>query len=229
MPALIACPFCQNQISERANKCPKCGRGQQKRCLVCKKIIMLDGISCPECGDPDPFNEQFVRNNRTKKIETKITAITIPDQDNEKEFEKHIKTPQPVNGRRDSGSKQWSIYTKGGRIVAVKHGFCWPAFFFTFGWAIFNRLWGIAISYFIFINFTEFMIYDTLGSMNFEFYSVQFNASYIFIIILEFIFRFSFGNSGNKLLASRLEKNGFWESKSLNAKNKQSAIERYKH
>jgi uncharacterized protein DUF2628 len=25
--------------------------------------------------------------------------------------------------------------------IAIKHGFCWPGFFFTLIWALFNRLW----------------------------------------------------------------------------------------
>jgi RNA polymerase subunit RPABC4/transcription elongation factor Spt4 len=233
MPELIACPSCQNKISERATTCPKCGSERQKQCMVCKKFIMIDSISCPECGDPNPFDEQLVSNKETKKYETKITAITIPNQDNEEGYEQYIKTTKTVSSKKDSGSKQWSIYTKGGRIEAVKHGFCWPAFFFTFGWAIFKSLWLVAISYFVFLNFMEFTIYDTLVLMDFEFAAFQvepfqIDAFYISLITLELIFRFAFGYSGNKLVASRLEKKGFWKGITLNAKNKQSAIEQYK-
>jgi RNA polymerase subunit RPABC4/transcription elongation factor Spt4 len=74
MPELIACPSCQNKISERATTCPKCGSERQKQCMVCKKFIMIDSISCPECGDPTPFDEQLVSNKEAKKYETKITA-----------------------------------------------------------------------------------------------------------------------------------------------------------
>jgi transcription elongation factor Elf1 len=233
MPELIACPSCQNKISERATTCPKCGSERQKQCMVCKKFIMIDSISCPECGDPNPFDEQPVSNKEAKKYETKITAITIPNQDNEEGYEKYIKTTKTVSSKIDSGSKQWSIYTKGGRIEAVKHGFCWPAFFFTFGWAIFKRLWLVAIFYFVFLNYIEFMIYDTSVLMDFEFAAFQvdvfqIDAFYISLITLELIFRFAFGYSGNKLVASRLEKKGFWKGITLNAKNKQSAIVQYK-
>ena len=233
MPELIACPSCQNKISERATTCPKCGSERQKQCMVCKKFIMIDSISCPECGDPNPFDEQLVSNKETKKYETKITDITIQNQDNEEGYEQYIKTTKTVSSKKDSGSKQWSIYTKGGRIEAVKHGFCWPAFFFTFGLAIFKSLWLVAISYFVFLNFMEITIYDTLVLMDFEFAAFQvepfqIDAVYISLITLELIFRFAFGYSGNKLVASRLEKKGFWKGITLNAKNKQSAIEQYK-
>ena len=204
-----------------------------EKSIVCKKFIMLESISCPECGDPNPFDEQLVNNKEAPKYETKITAISIPKQDNEEGYEKYIETTKAVSSKIDSGCKQWSIYTKGGKIEAVKHGFCWPAFFFTFGWAIFKRLWLVAISYFVILNFMEFMIYYTLLLMDFEFAAFQvagfkIDAFYISIITLELIFRFTFGYSGNKLVASRLEKKGFWKSIIFNAKNKQSAIEQYK-
>ncbi|MDH3867667.1 MAG: DUF2628 domain-containing protein [Desulfobulbaceae bacterium] len=194
---------------------------------------MLESISCPECGDPNPFDEQLVNNKEAPKYETKITAISIPKQDNEEGYEKYIETTKAVSSKIDSGCKQWSIYTKGGKIEAVKHGFCWPAFFFTFGWAIFKRLWLVAISYFVILNFMEFMIYYTLLLMDFEFAAFQvagfkIDAFYISIITLELIFRFTFGYSGNKLVAFRLEKKGLWKSIIFNAKNKQSAIEQYK-
>ena len=31
-------------------------------------------------------------------------------------------------------------------IVLVKEGFCWPVFFFTLAWAIWHRLWGMALA-----------------------------------------------------------------------------------
>ncbi|MDH3995491.1 MAG: hypothetical protein OET87_00920, partial [Desulfobulbaceae bacterium] len=136
MPELISCPGCQNEISERATQCPKCGIDRTKQCIVCKKFIMTDSIGCPECGDPNPFDTHLVSNKGAKKIDTKITAITIPISDNDERVTKDNKSKQTLSGRKDTGSKQWSIYTKGAKIVAVKHGFCWPAFFFTFGWAI---------------------------------------------------------------------------------------------
>ncbi|MEJ2268473.1 MAG: hypothetical protein P8Y08_01865 [Desulfobulbaceae bacterium] len=243
MPELISCPACQNEISERATQCPKCGIDRTKQCIVCKKFIMTDSIGCPECGDPNPFDTHLVSNKGAKKIDTKITAITIPISDNDERVTKDNKSKQTLSGRKDTGSKQWSIYTKGAKIVAVKHGFCWPAFFFTFGWAILKRLWVVALCYFVFVNFMEFMIYDTLVLMDFgfaafqldafefdafRFDAFQFNTIYMSLIILEFIFRFAFGYSGNKLIVSRLGKRGYWKGVTVNARNKQSAIEQYK-
>jgi RNA polymerase subunit RPABC4/transcription elongation factor Spt4 len=233
MPELIACPSCHNKISERAITCPKCGSERQKQCMVCKKFIMIDSMSCPECGDPNPFDEQLFSNKESKKYETKITAISIPKQDNEEGYEKNIKTTKAASSKIDSGSNHWIIYTKGNKIEAVRHGFCWPAFFFTFGWAIFKRLWLVAISYLVIVNYMEFMIYDRLVLMGFKFAVFQGKAFkidffYISLITLELIFRFAFGYSANKLVASRLEKKGYWKGMTFKAKNKQSAIKQYK-
>ena len=232
MPELIACPSCQNKISERAPTCPKCGSELLKQCKVCKKFIPIDSISCPECGDPNPFDEQLISDKTAEKYVTKITAISIPKQDNEDGDEKYIKTTKAVRNKLDSGGKQWSIYTKGSKIIAIKHGFCWPAFFLTFGWAIFKRLWVVAICYFVFVNFLEFSIYNTLNLMDFELGAVQLGAVqletlYIGLILLEFIFRFAFGYSGNKLVISWVEKRGLWKVITVNAKNKKSALEQY--
>jgi hypothetical protein len=62
----------------------------------------------------------------------------------------------------------------------------------------------------------------------FEFDAFQINPIYMSLIILEFIFRFAFGYSGNKLIVSRLGKRGYWKGVTVNARNKQSAIEQYK-
>ena len=238
MPELIACPSCHSQISNRASKCPKCGNSREAQCLVCKKHIMMDSIGCPECGDPYPFGEQIVSHQKAEKNETNFNAITIPNFDiEEREKKPAPKTAQRVSGRKYRGSKQWSIYTKGGKILAVKNGFCWPAFFFTFGWAIFNSLWLIAISYFVFVNSMEIILYNSIGLMNFQFDTVkfdtvqfgviQFDTFYVIVIILELLFRFSFGYSANRLVTSSLVKKGFWKGITISAKNKQSAIEQY--
>jgi hypothetical protein len=62
----------------------------------------------------------------------------------------------------------------------------------------------------------------------FRFDAFQFNPIYMSLIILEFIFRFAFGYSGNKLIVSRLGKWGYWKGVTVNARNKQSAIEQFK-
>ena len=78
----------------------------------------------------------------------------------------------------------------------------------------------------------EFLLYYTLVLMGYELGAVQFGAVqletlYIGLIILELIFRFAFGYSGNNLVISRVEKRGFWKSATVNAKNKKSAIAQY--
>lgn len=54
-PRLINCPYCTQQISSRADKCPKCGGAKLLPCAVCSENIAFDSTSCPKCGDPEPF------------------------------------------------------------------------------------------------------------------------------------------------------------------------------
>ena len=91
--------------------------------MVCKKFIPIDSINCPECGDPNPFEEQLISDKTAEKYETKITAISIPKEDNGEEDEKYIKTIKAVSSKIDSGGKKWSIYTKGAKILAISYNF----------------------------------------------------------------------------------------------------------
>lgn len=45
--------------------------------------------------------------------------------------------------RRDTG-----LFTEP-ETVLVKEGFCWPAFFFTFLWALWHRMWLTAVAIFV--------------------------------------------------------------------------------
>ncbi|WP_284152510.1 DUF805 domain-containing protein [Desulfofustis limnaeus] len=65
--ALVTCPKCQKQFSNRADMCPKCGYIPVLQCIVCSKQISKDSKICPECGDPDPFASSAIS-------DTKITS-----------------------------------------------------------------------------------------------------------------------------------------------------------
>lgn len=56
--ALIKCPKCQNEISEKSKKCIHCGTAliedfsSEKFCIECSKAIPIDVQICPFCGCP---------------------------------------------------------------------------------------------------------------------------------------------------------------------------------
>ena len=53
--ALIKCPTCGNEVSEKASKCVHCGYeffSQTRLCEECGKEVPLDATECPNCGCP---------------------------------------------------------------------------------------------------------------------------------------------------------------------------------
>lgn len=54
--SLIACPECQNEVSDKANACPKCGfpvaELEIHDCPECGESVTKDDETCPNCGFP---------------------------------------------------------------------------------------------------------------------------------------------------------------------------------
>ena len=54
--ALISCPGCGKEVSDKAYRCPKCGFLLKERpsqiCTECGEIIPTDAACCPNCGAP---------------------------------------------------------------------------------------------------------------------------------------------------------------------------------
>lgn len=52
--AMISCPECGKEVSDKAAACPNCGFGigSVKRCAECGEILKPDALSCPKCGCP---------------------------------------------------------------------------------------------------------------------------------------------------------------------------------
>lgn len=50
--ALINCPECGKEISDKATSCPNCGApiGNKKFCKFCGEQIDKDCVVCPKCG-----------------------------------------------------------------------------------------------------------------------------------------------------------------------------------
>jgi RNA polymerase subunit RPABC4/transcription elongation factor Spt4 len=65
--SLIICKNCNQSISKRAVKCPKCGHGDSGNCNICKRSIPKNSTSCPECGDPTPFATNLLPTETTEK------------------------------------------------------------------------------------------------------------------------------------------------------------------
>lgn len=62
--ALINCPECGGQISEKAVECIHCGKILKKqtvverKCKECGGVISDDDIVCPQCGCPTEYNDE---------------------------------------------------------------------------------------------------------------------------------------------------------------------------
>ena len=53
--AIIKCPECGHQVSDKAATCPSCGVGIQgkiTKCPECGEIVLNDQILCPNCHCP---------------------------------------------------------------------------------------------------------------------------------------------------------------------------------
>ena len=99
-------------------------------------------------------------------------------------------------------------------IVAIKEGFCWPAFLFSLVWAIFFRLWRFAF-YLIMINSTILLLAFQLGANHFAIFFVLLG---IYIV---------FGYIANDARRSNLRQKGYFEKIVLVAPTKEAAIHRY--
>ena len=85
--ALIECPSCGKQISDKATQCPSCGyKNENQACYVkdlkceeCGAVLKPDDIMCPICGCPV---EKTVAEDQTQKVE--VTGIKIASVDKKK-------------------------------------------------------------------------------------------------------------------------------------------------
>lgn len=71
--AMIKCPECGQEISDKAKKCIHCGKifvedTKENICMECGKIIPEDSDLCPYCGCP-------VEKTASQKVE--VTGIKV--------------------------------------------------------------------------------------------------------------------------------------------------------
>lgn len=74
--ALINCPKCGEQISEKAEVCPHCKERLAKQeeiiCEECQTKYSADMRACPQCGHPTPS-----RNKKQAKIKSRKTLALV--------------------------------------------------------------------------------------------------------------------------------------------------------
>lgn len=77
--ALIKCPECGKEISDRAEACPKCGCPIEPKtyCPECNKGIEKDAKECPHCGYPLVEEEPKKEKKNPPKIDPKILLCII--------------------------------------------------------------------------------------------------------------------------------------------------------
>ena len=99
-------------------------------------------------------------------------------------------------------------------IVAVKEGFCWPAFLFSLVWATFHRLWLFAFCLLGFCSVTFFTLY-------------QQGAEHSFNFIVCFSILTLFANHANDFRRFKLRRAGYLERGVIIAPTVSAAVQRY--
>jgi hypothetical protein len=97
---------------------------------------------------------------------------------------------------------------------AVKEGFSWPAFVFSFLWAISHRMWGVAIALFV-LELVLGAVGEALGFDLVTDIAVSTGAA----LILGFV--------ANDILRWSLERRGYLERGVIGAHSSEEAIEAY--
>ncbi|WP_148411838.1 TM2 domain-containing protein [Murimonas intestini] len=86
--ALIQCPECGKEISDKAPSCPNCGTpfNQKKYCKFCGGLIDMDCIICPKCGKQvEELNNNdrniVINNNNNNVASSSAAAYASIDSD----------------------------------------------------------------------------------------------------------------------------------------------------
>lgn len=77
--AMIVCPYCGEQVSDKAKKCVHCGEilvtEEKKHCMECGAELEEGMIECPNCGCPVETLSEQDANERPQKVE--VTGIKV--------------------------------------------------------------------------------------------------------------------------------------------------------
>ena len=81
--AMIKCPECGQEVSDKAKKCIHCGKIlmeeviPKKFCSECGKEIDINATECPYCGCPLDEDEKEIKQQKNKKIKKIIIPVII--------------------------------------------------------------------------------------------------------------------------------------------------------
>lgn len=99
-------------------------------------------------------------------------------------------------------------------MVLVKEGFCWPAFFFTFVWALWHRLWLLAV-----LLLAGHLVLDAAV--------YAFGADPVSATALDIGYQVVVGILANDLRRRALERRGFAEAAVVSGPNRERALAAY--
>lgn len=112
--------------------------------------------------------------------------------------------------------KQYKIYSNPqGSYVAVKQGWSWPAFFFSWIWAMVKKMWGIGVGVLI-----AFFVVGFIMGVSGEGGADLLNLAAIVMNII-------FGINGNKWRENNLPTRGYEYKETVSAANPEGAIALY--
>ena len=136
--ALISCPKCNTQISDKATQCPSCGFVTRDNCPECGANRAINENICAKCG--------FPREGEPPPLPPSHDFTAAPANDK----------PELAGGDSDEllaaciGPKNTDYYIRifekfrSGRGAASWN---WPAFFLTIPWLLYRKMWGYTVLY----------------------------------------------------------------------------------
>lgn len=81
--AIIKCPECGHQISDKAPVCPSCGveiAGKIEKCPYCGEVFFKSEGVCPHCHKPVKATNEIVQTEVTEPKTTPVVPDTTPEQ-----------------------------------------------------------------------------------------------------------------------------------------------------
>lgn len=81
--AMITCPECGQEISDKSKKCVHCGKvlveevTPKKFCSECGKEVDISATECPYCGCPLDEDEKEIKQQKTQKIKKIFIPVAI--------------------------------------------------------------------------------------------------------------------------------------------------------
>ena len=114
--------------------------------------------------------------------------------------------------------KQYKIFKHpSGNSEAVKQGWSWPAFFFSFIWAMVKKQWALGVSVFIGILVFGFIVGAASGG----------DGGDALINVVSIIIHIVFGMNGNSWREKNLISRGYEQADTVTAANPEGAVALY--